>query len=133
MEFKARHTSAASGNVCPVDDAAEPFVVGVVVALDDVPADHAALFLVGGVVGAVEREVAQRGELGLDPVQPRRVERHVGELDVVRLRPLPDDLSELPSLPADVREWLVPCQATFARLTSSRSVRLWALRFRQLM
>jgi hypothetical protein len=48
----------------PVDDASEPFVVGVVVAPDDLPADHAALLLVDGVVGAVEREVAQGGELG---------------------------------------------------------------------
>ena len=57
--------SASSGYVCPVDDAAEAFVVGVVVAPDDVPADHAGLFVVAGVVGAVEREVAQRGELGM--------------------------------------------------------------------
>jgi hypothetical protein len=57
-------TSAASGYVCPVDDAAELFVVGVVVAPDDVPADHAGLFLVAGVVGAVEREIPQRRELG---------------------------------------------------------------------
>ena len=49
--------SAASGNVCPVDDPAEPFVVGVVVAPDDVAADHAGLLLVGGVVGAIEGEV----------------------------------------------------------------------------
>src|SRR5580704_3994291 len=47
-------------NVCPVDDAAEPLVVGVVVPPDDVPTDHAGLLLVGGVVGAVEREVPQR-------------------------------------------------------------------------
>jgi hypothetical protein len=40
----------------------------VVVAPDDVAADHAGLLLVAGVVGAVEREVAQRGELRLDPV-----------------------------------------------------------------
>jgi hypothetical protein len=40
----------------------------VVVAPDDVAADHAGLLLVGGVIGAVEREVAQRGELGLDAV-----------------------------------------------------------------
>src|SRR5437763_834972 len=58
--------SAASCNVCPVNDAAESFVVGVVVAPDDVPADHAGLLLVGGVVGPVEREVAQGRELGLD-------------------------------------------------------------------
>jgi hypothetical protein len=56
--------SAAPGYVCPVDDAVEPFVVGVVVAPDDVSADHAGLLLAGGMVCAVEREVAQRGELG---------------------------------------------------------------------
>ena len=38
---------------CLVDDAAESFVVGVVVAPDDVPADHAGLFFVAGVVGVV--------------------------------------------------------------------------------
>ena len=64
-ELVQRLASAASGNVCPVDDAAESLVVGVVVAPDDVPADHAALLLMGGVVGPVEREVAQGGELGL--------------------------------------------------------------------
>ncbi len=37
-----------------------------VVAPDDVPADHAGLFFVAGVVGALECEVPQRGELGLD-------------------------------------------------------------------
>jgi hypothetical protein len=37
----------------------------VVVAPDDVPADHEALLFVAVVVGVVEREVAQRGELGL--------------------------------------------------------------------
>jgi hypothetical protein len=80
-------TSAASGYVCPVDDAAESFIVGVVVAPDDVPADHAGLLPVTGVVGAVEREVAQRRELGLDAVQPGRIRRRIGNLDVVRLRP----------------------------------------------
>ena len=40
-----------------------------------------------GVVGAVEAEVAQRVELGLDPVQPGGVVGRVGELDVVGLRP----------------------------------------------
>ena len=58
--------------------------MGVAVAPCDVAANHPGLFVVALVVGAVEREVAQRGELGLDPVQPRRVERHVRELDVVR-------------------------------------------------
>jgi hypothetical protein len=48
-----------------VDDAAESFVVGVVVAPDDVAADHLGLIFVGGVVGAVEGEVPQRCELRL--------------------------------------------------------------------
>jgi hypothetical protein len=56
--------SAASSNVCPLDDVAESFVVGVVVAPDDVPADHAGLLLVAGMVGAVQRGVPQGGELG---------------------------------------------------------------------
>jgi hypothetical protein len=60
--------SAASGNVCPVDDAAESFVVGMVVAPDDVAVDHAGLVFVGGMVGAVEGEVPQRGELRLGAV-----------------------------------------------------------------
>src|SRR5207249_8093087 len=85
-------TSAASGYVCLVDDAAESFVVGVVVAPDDVPADHAGLLLVTGVVGAVEGEVAQRGELGFDAVQPGGVGRGVGDLGVVRRRPPPGAL-----------------------------------------
>ena len=60
-----RVTSAASSYVRLVDDAAEPFVVGVVVAPDDVPANHAGLFFVAGVVGPVQREVAQRRKLRL--------------------------------------------------------------------
>jgi hypothetical protein len=40
------------------------------------------------VVRAVETEVAQRGELGLDAVEPAGVVRGVGELDVVGSRPL---------------------------------------------
>jgi hypothetical protein len=59
---------AASGYVCLVDDAAESFVVGVVVAPDDVPPDRAGLLLVAGVVGAVQREVPQRCELRLEAV-----------------------------------------------------------------
>ena len=82
--------SAASGYVCPVDDAAESFVVGVVVAPDDVPADHAGLFLVAGVIGAVKREVAQCRELCFYAVQPRRIRRRIGDLGVVRRRPGPD-------------------------------------------
>jgi hypothetical protein len=51
--------NASSGYVCPRNDPAESFVVGVVVAPDDVAADHDGLLFVGGVVGAVEREVPQ--------------------------------------------------------------------------
>src|SRR6185312_8132778 len=66
IELRVRPApSAASSNVRPVDDAPEAFVVGVVVAPDDVPADHAGLLFVAGVVGAVQREVAQRCELRL--------------------------------------------------------------------
>jgi hypothetical protein len=42
------------------------FIRGVTVAQGDVAADHPGLFGVAGVVGAVEGEVAQRGELGFD-------------------------------------------------------------------
>ena len=48
-----------------------------------------------GVVGAVEGEVAERLELGLDPVEPGRVGRRVGELDVVGLGPVADPWSVL--------------------------------------
>jgi hypothetical protein len=59
---------AASGNVCPGGDAAEPFAAGVVVASDDEAADHAGLRLVGGVAAAIEHEVPQRGEPRPDAV-----------------------------------------------------------------
>lgn len=52
------------------DDLAQLGIGGVVVSPDDELADHAALILGAGVVGAVEREVAQGGELGFDPVEP---------------------------------------------------------------
>jgi len=68
LDWVVGAASAASSNVCPGDDPAESFVVGVVVAPDDVAADHAALFVVAGVVGAVEGEVPQRGELRLHAV-----------------------------------------------------------------
>jgi len=42
------------------------------------------------VVGAVQREVAQGGELGLDAVEPAAVGRGVGDLDVARRGPVPD-------------------------------------------
>jgi hypothetical protein len=40
-----------------------PFVIGVVVTPDDVPADHVGLLLVPAVVGVVQREVPLHGEL----------------------------------------------------------------------
>jgi hypothetical protein len=73
------------GKPSPGDDLAEPFVVGVVVAPDDVPADHAALLLVAGVVGPVEREVAQGRELRLYAVQPGTIRRRVGDLGAALL------------------------------------------------
>ena len=63
--IEALTASAASSYVCLGDDAAESFVVGVVVAPDDVPADHADLLVAAGVVGAVQRDVPQRRELRL--------------------------------------------------------------------
>jgi hypothetical protein len=48
-----------------VNDAAESFVVGVVLTPDDVPTDDDGLLAVAGMVGAVECEVPQGRELGL--------------------------------------------------------------------
>jgi hypothetical protein len=62
--------AATSSYVGPADDAAELFVAGVVVAPDDVPADQTGLFLVAGVVGTVEGEVPQRGELSGSSQKP---------------------------------------------------------------
>jgi hypothetical protein len=62
----------------------------VLVPPDDVAADHAALFFVSGVVGAVQGEVAQGGEPGLDAVEPGAVGRRAGESDVVRRGPVAD-------------------------------------------
>jgi hypothetical protein len=58
----------------------------------DVAADHAGLGVVAVVVGAVEGEVAQGGELGFDAVEPAGVERDVGQLDVVGLDVLADSM-----------------------------------------
>jgi len=55
---------------------------------DDVAADHGCLLPVAGVIGAVESEVAECLELGLDPVEPGGVGRRVGQFDVVGLGPL---------------------------------------------
>lgn len=60
---------------------------------DDVAADHVALRLVAVVVGAVESEVAQCSELGLDSVEPGPDGRGVGDLRVVRCGPDPDPLA----------------------------------------
>src|SRR3954469_20238979 len=88
--------SAGSCNLRPgdgggsFDHLAEPGVGGVPVPPGDVAADHAGLLAVGRVIGAVEGEVAQGGELRLDAVEPGAVERGVGELDVGRRRPAAD-------------------------------------------
>ena len=82
--------SASSGNVCPVDDSAEAAVTGIAVPPGDVAADHAGLLGMAGVIGAVQGKVAQRGELGLDPVQPGGIGGYIGQLDVVGRRPLAD-------------------------------------------
>ena len=50
---------------------------------------------VGGVVGAVEGQVTQGGELGLDTVEPGGVRRRVGDFDVVRGGPVADALALL--------------------------------------
>jgi hypothetical protein len=63
-------TGATSGYVCPVNDQAELFVVGVVVTPDDVPADHASPLLVGGAVGARQARITAGPWSGFDPVQP---------------------------------------------------------------
>src|SRR5581483_11101308 len=82
--------SAVSGNVCALHKFTKGLVVSVAVPPVDVAADHAGLGPVGFVVGAVEGEVAQGGELGLDPVEPAGVEGDVGQFDVVGLGPVPD-------------------------------------------
>jgi hypothetical protein len=46
------------------------FRAGALIVPADVVTDRDVLLSVGAVVGAVEREVAQGGEFGLDPVQP---------------------------------------------------------------
>jgi hypothetical protein len=59
----ALKTSASS--FARVDDAAEPFVVGVIAMPGDVAPDHPGLFLVGGMAVPFEGEVPQPGELRL--------------------------------------------------------------------
>ena len=49
----------------------------------EIASDGSLLGSVGGVVTAVESEVAQRGELALDPVQPRGVAGRVDQFDLV--------------------------------------------------
>ncbi len=62
--------SAASGNFCALHKRAKCLVIGMAVPPGDVAANHSGLGSVGLVVGAVEGEVAQRAELGLDAVEP---------------------------------------------------------------
>lgn len=60
MPGHSSNPSVASANVCPVDNASESFVADVIGAPDNIPADHAGLVLVAGVVGAVKGEVPDR-------------------------------------------------------------------------
>ena len=84
------YNSTTIGLAAAIDDLAQPRVGGVPVPPGDVAADHAGLVGVARVVGAVHGEVAQRGELGLDAVEPGGVRRGVSDLDVVRLGPVRD-------------------------------------------
>ena len=68
-------TSAASGNVCALDHLTQHSILRVPVAPGDVAPDQEGLGPVALVVHAVETEVAQRGELGLDAVEPAGVVR----------------------------------------------------------
>jgi hypothetical protein len=47
------------------------------------------------VVSAIEREVAQSGEVTLDPVEEAGIGRHLGQLQVAGLGPLPAQVSFL--------------------------------------
>lgn len=68
-------------------------MAGALVLPADVAGDRALLSAVTGVVDAVESEVAQRGELALNPVQPLRVARSEHQLDAVGRAPLRDFVS----------------------------------------
>jgi hypothetical protein len=69
-DTRPARASAASSNLCAVHKFTKCLVLGVAVPPGDVAADHPCLGGVIVVVGAIQREVAQRGELGLDPVEP---------------------------------------------------------------
>ncbi len=59
------------------------------VAPSDVVADRRVLLVVAAVIGAVQREVAQGGELALDSVQPGRVGRQEHQLYSIGGTPFP--------------------------------------------
>ena len=56
----------------------------------DVATNRGALLDVGGVIAVVEGEVAQRHDLGLDPVQPQGVGRGEHQLDIAGGTPVAD-------------------------------------------
>jgi hypothetical protein len=91
----------ASGNLCPfthlgaADNLAQPRVGGVAGPPYDVEVDNAGLLAVDGMVRAVEREVAQGGELGFDPVELKAVEWHVSEFAGGLNGPVPDTRIDL--------------------------------------
>jgi hypothetical protein len=82
--------SVVSDNVGPHYDATEAPITCVAVPPGEVAPDHAGLLAMSAVVGAVQGEAAQRGEPGLDPVEPAGAGRRVGQLDVVRCGPVAD-------------------------------------------
>ena len=65
----------------------EPFAAGVVVASDDVTADHAALLVVAGVAGAVQGDGPQRGHCASMRISQDAFAGGMGDRHVVRLRP----------------------------------------------
>ncbi len=56
----------------------------------EIAPNRAHLFLVIGIIDTGQRELAQRGEMALDPVEPGGIRRGVDEFHVVRRRPILD-------------------------------------------
>jgi len=61
---RALAANVLPGRVYPRDEVAYALILSVVVAPDDVPAEHAALLQVGGMFGTVRGEIRQGGEPG---------------------------------------------------------------------
>jgi hypothetical protein len=72
-----------------IDDAAESFIVDVVVAPDDVQANHAGFLPVPRVAGAVEREILQRELIGLRCGLSKELARCIGDLTLFAFAQVP--------------------------------------------